>query len=268
MNKYFDVPDSLVLGRRPNERVPLAEQQRQRTEAEDILTRLVRQPGVVLADEVGMGKTFVALAAAYCVAVQSRKGPVVVMVPPNLVDKWEQDLDAFCALYLDDIVLVNRHRAQPRELRQAGALRYGVARHSVEFLKLLDDKPRERCHIVLLAQGAMSRGQTDIWVRLALIRETLRHGRRERLTKVRQHIHRFMGELLRAKGWERATWWPNDGGDLWHELLRNDPCKWKSIYNRWARTGLDDDPVPASVLKALSRKRIAIDLNQFAGALA
>ena len=90
---------------------------------------------MVLADEVGMGKTFVALAATYCVGVQSRKGPVVVMVPPNLVDKWEQDLDAFCALYLDDTVLVNRHRAQPRELRLAGVLRYcrHVIHHDLDW---------------------------------------------------------------------------------------------------------------------------------------
>ncbi|MCH7728771.1 MAG: hypothetical protein IH991_20145, partial [Planctomycetes bacterium] len=92
MNGYFDTPDELVLGQRANERVPLSEQQRQRGEAEEILWRLGRQPGVVLADEVGMGKTFVALAVIFSVGVQSRKGPVVVMVPPNLVDKWEQDL--------------------------------------------------------------------------------------------------------------------------------------------------------------------------------
>jgi hypothetical protein len=156
MSKCFDILDSLVLGQRPNERVPLAEQQRQRAEAVDILTRLARQPGVVLADEVGMGKTFVALAAAYCVGVQSRKGPVVVMVPPNLVDKWEQDLDAFCSLYLDDTVLVNRHRAQRRELRQPGALRYGVARHSVEFLKLLDDKRSQSAISLPEAQEGVS----------------------------------------------------------------------------------------------------------------
>jgi len=264
MSKYFDILDSLVLGQRPNERVPLAEQQRQRTEAEDILSRLGRQPGVVLADEVGMGKTFVALAVAYCVGVQSRKGPVVVMVPPNLVDKWEQDLDAFCVLYLDDTVLVNRHHAQRRDLRQAGALRYGVARHSVEFLKLLDDRPRERCHIVFLAQGAMSRGQTDIWVRLALIRETLRrHGRRERLRKVNRQVHRFLAELLHAKGQQRASYW---GEDVWSMLLQNDPSQWKGIFNdglKNDRHTLHDDPVPEAVTKALRR----VDLEEFATAL-
>ncbi len=48
-----------------------------------------------------MGKTFVALAVACSVAIRSPRGPVVVMVPVNLIDKWEQDLSTFCELYLD-----------------------------------------------------------------------------------------------------------------------------------------------------------------------
>ena len=74
------------------DRVPAADQKRQREEVEAILARLRRQPGVILADEVGMGKTFVALAIAYSVATRSPRGPVIVMVPANLIDKWEQDL--------------------------------------------------------------------------------------------------------------------------------------------------------------------------------
>ncbi|KKL02781.1 hypothetical protein LCGC14_2626370, partial [marine sediment metagenome] len=264
MNGYFNTPGELVLGQRANERVPFSEQQRQRGEAEEILRRLGRQPGVVLADEVGMGKTFVALAAIFSVGVQSRKGPVVVMVPPNLVDKWEQDLDTFCALYLDNVVPVNRGESDTKELRRPGVLRYGIARHSVEFLKLLDDKPRDRCHIVLLAQGAMSRAQTDIWVRLALIRETLRrHGRRVRLNKVKKQIHRFLGELLYARGQQRAS---GAGDAIWSQLLKTDPSFWKDTFNDSLKNGrrlLYDDPVPEAVTKALSR----VDLEEFANTL-
>jgi len=50
--------------------------------------RLRNQPGVILADEVGMGKTFVALAVAYSIAQHSPRGAVIVMVPANLIDKW------------------------------------------------------------------------------------------------------------------------------------------------------------------------------------
>jgi len=42
---------------------------RQERSAREILRRLAAQPGVVLADEVGMGKTFVALAVADRMAI-------------------------------------------------------------------------------------------------------------------------------------------------------------------------------------------------------
>jgi hypothetical protein len=86
------IPPELVLGVRLVQRVPAAHQERQRAEAEEILARLRIQSGVILADEVGMGKTFVALSVAYAVASQSPRGPVILMVTVNLVDKSEQDL--------------------------------------------------------------------------------------------------------------------------------------------------------------------------------
>ena len=55
----FQLVDNLVLGSKQNEHVPAADQNRQRRETAEILDRLRVQPGVVLADEVGMGKTFV-----------------------------------------------------------------------------------------------------------------------------------------------------------------------------------------------------------------
>ncbi len=188
ISKVYSPPPELVLGTLLNTRVPDADQTRQRTETVEILQRLRTQPGVILADEVGMGKTFVALAVAYSVAVRSPRGPAVVMVPANLVSKWEADLKTFCELYLEDRYSVCRDKATRKELINPSAVRYGVARHSVEFMKLLDDKPRERCQLIFLAQGAMSRSQSDIWVRLALIAEALRrHGRgkAKRLIKVR-----------------------------------------------------------------------------------
>jgi SNF2 family DNA or RNA helicase len=61
---------------------------RQEDTAREILRRLGNQPGLVLADEVGMGKTFVALAVATSVALSdSQRRPVVVMVPPSLKEK-------------------------------------------------------------------------------------------------------------------------------------------------------------------------------------
>ncbi len=263
MSNIDHPPPELSLGTRLNSRVPEADQKRQRAEVEEILRRLCGQPGVILADEVGMGKTFIALAVAYCYAVLSRRGPVIVMVPANLVDKWIQDLHAFCDLYLEDRRVVDRDRATRKELMDPAAVRYGVARHSVDLMKLLDDKPRERCHLIFLAQGAMSRRQTDKWVRLALIAEALRRygrGKASRLIQVKRQIHRFLGELLGALGEERAH---EEGQGLWEQLLRTDPGVWKDIYNRAVRNDqnkLGDDPVPKAVVRALPR----VDLKTLA----
>ena len=265
-NDPYRIPPELVLGTRMNDRVPAADQKRQRGEVNAILTRLRRQPGVILADEVGMGKTFVALAIAYSVATRSPRGPIIVMVPANLIDKWEQDLTTFCELYLDNRRPVYCHGASRKDLIAPESVRYGTARHSVELMRLLDDPPRRRCHLILLAQGAMSRSQTDKWVRLALISEALRRpgrGRPERLLKVRGQIHRFLAQLLRAGGVQLAHDW---GDDLWKSLLKTETSAWKNIYNGAVsdeRKRLDDDPVPKPVARALRR----IDLSPFAKAL-
>lgn len=266
MRDVYNSPAELVLGKQLNDRVPEADQKRQRTEVEGILNRLRKQPGVILADEVGMGKTFVALGVAYSFAVGIQCGPVIVMVPANLVDKWEQDLKTFCELYLDNRQPVRKDFATRAEITASRSIRYGVARTSVELMKLLDDPLRDRCHLIFLPHGAMARRQTDKWIRLALIAEALRrHGRgkADRLIQVKKQIHRFLAELLWAIGEERAHDW---GTDLWQNLLQNHPGAWKSIYNdavRDERRRLSDDPIPKSVTRALDR----IELGALAEAL-
>jgi superfamily II DNA or RNA helicase len=271
-NDIYEPPSELVLGKRLNTRVPAADQKRQRTEVDEILRRLRHQPGVILADEVGMGKTYVALAIAYGVATRSPLGPVILMVPANLIDKWEQDLKTFCELYLDNRHPVKQHGASPKDLTHQTAVRYGVARHSVELMKLMDDPRTKRCHLIFLSQGAMGRRQTDKWVRLALIGEALRrHGRgkAERLIQVKNQIHRFLAELLWALGEEKAHDWAEE---LWQTLLRTDPEIWKNIYNNAVHDEsrrLVDDPVPKLVIRALRRPpdMHGIDLKPLAQAL-
>jgi len=247
-------------------RIPSADQQRQRAEVQEILTRLCTQPGVILADEVGMGKTFVALSVAYAVASQSPRGPVIVMVPANLVDKWEQDLKTFCELYLNDRRPVRTEKSTQKDIRSPCAVRYGVARHSIELMKLLDDAPRDRCHMIFMAQGAMARQQTDKWIRLALIGEAMRrHGRGagKRLIQVKSQIHRFVAELIWAIGEQRLSNW---GEDVWQALLKSDPSTFREVYNRSVRderNRLIDDPVPKSVARAIHR----VELRQLADAL-
>ena len=263
--KYHLVPD-IQLGKRINENVPEADQKRQRIEAKEILRRLNSQPGVVLADEVGMGKTFVALAVAYSTSFCRNCGPVIIMAPSNLIDKWEQDLKTFCELYVRDRIPLNKKEASLKDIRSRRALRYGIARHSIELLKFLDDPKREECHLIFLAQGAMSRQQGDKWVRLALISKALRlHGRggANRLIQVKQHIHRFLGELIWAKGEQRAH---RLGEELWKQLIWKPPEQWKMIYNRSVkdpRYQLDDDPVPADIVNVLDE----VNLKELAKAL-
>ena len=86
-----------------SDRISRADAARQRRTASEILRRLNRQPGVILADEVGMGKTYVALAVAVSV-VEATGGerPVVVMVPPSVGEKWPREWDVFRELCLKD----------------------------------------------------------------------------------------------------------------------------------------------------------------------
>lgn len=257
------IPDSLHLGRDLNDRVAPADQQRQRKEIAEILRRLEKQPGVILADEVGMGKTFVALGVAYAVARSSPVGPVIVMAPPSLVTKWEKDLKAFFELYVPGVALVRHDDALHAKTNGPDVVRYGVARHSVELMRLLDDPQRTRCGIILLAQGAMSRRQADKWVRLALIAEALRKhgvGRAARLIKVKQQIHRFLGKLISAVGEERMH---DLGDELWQRLLRQDPSSWGALLSQGGARVLDD-PVPKAVVRALKRD---VDLKSLAKAL-
>ena|SRR5689334_25310091 len=77
-------------------RIDSVDAQRQMATAREILRRLQTQPGLVLADEVGMGKTFVALSVAAMVSRTDRKSrPVIVMVPPALKEKWPRDFEVF-----------------------------------------------------------------------------------------------------------------------------------------------------------------------------
>lgn len=265
LKKIYKLPAELVLGSRLVARLPEADQLRQRNEAVEILKRFRTQPGVVLADEVGMGKTFVALAVAYSVAVHSPKGPVIIMAPANLVDKWERDWKTFAELYLPDRMLVNRNEAPCKAVNGRKVVRYAVARHSIKLLKLLDDSRGDRCHLIFLAQGAMARSQTDRWVRLALIAEALRkhgRGRASKLIQIKRNIHKFLGALLKAVGEERAH---GLGDALWERLMKTDPSVWRKIYNENATDNrrLDDDPVP----KSIRRQILRLDLKDLAKAL-
>jgi hypothetical protein len=264
------VPDEIVLGLAGHiaANVPESDQVRQQRELVEILRRMRERPGVILADEVGMGKTFVALAVATSVALRNPVGPVVVMVPPTLMAKWQQDIKTFCELYTQGLrcLQIDADGVTAKELRQSGVLRYAAVRDGTAFLRLLDDPRDVRAHVVFVSHGAMSRQRMDRWVNLSLIAEALRrHGRgaNQRLIEVKRVIHRFLGRLVGMTGRESGH---DLGEELWQRLLQTSPLNWKEVHNEGIRGEarlLRDDPVPKAVVRALPK----LELRELAEAL-
>lgn len=201
-------------------RIALEDAHRQERTAREILRRLERQPGLILADEVGMGKTFVALAAAISVNLADpEKRPVVVMVPPSLRDKWPGDFRVFVEKCLPEAL--------------GSQLRCGRAERAVEFLKLLDDPPERRKSIIFVTHGAMSAGLNDKWVVLALIARTLRG--RWGTDEIRQALCQWLGTLL------QMNWVERGGKQVWQHLLTNSPEVWLKILHRYGIDPEGDD---------------------------
>jgi ERCC4-related helicase len=216
---------------------------RQEATARAILDRLSERPGLVLADEVGMGKTFVALAVAASVALSDRKRPVVVMVPPSLKEKWPRDFGVFAEQCLND------------ELRKR--IRCSSAETGVQFLKRLDDPPERRASLIFLTHGAMSRTLTDGWVRLAIIHRALYRRQDQRL---RGAVERCAASLVEVAS---RTW---KQPDLCPALLAAPPETWLSVMRKHGYEPEDkDDPVPEAVIKTLrdfDTQEIYAALNQ------
>jgi ERCC4-related helicase len=223
---YFEPIRLFVEGRISSE-----DANRQTATAREILRRLPHQAGVVLADEVGMGKTFVALAVAASVALSDKKHrPVIVMVPPTLKEKWPEEFTVFA------------ERCLPPEA--AVRVRASSTDSAVGFLKFLDDPLHRRNSILFLTHGSMHRGLKDGWVKLAVIQRALR--RRHNTGPLRRAFVRCAGSLLRL-GWvERGA------PVIWDRLLEAPPKEWLNILSRNG-IALDDkdDPVPQAVVNVL-----------------
>jgi len=208
---------------------------RQRAAAETILRRLADQPGVILADEVGMGKTFVAIAVAVSTALSNRGSrPVVVMVPSSLKEKWPRDFELFCECCL------------PKELSEK--LKYSRAEKAVDFLKLLDDPKQRRSSLIFMTHGAMSRGLDDPWVMLALIQRSLH--RRRNIDDLKSALGRCLGDLLQMK------WLTNRDEFIWPWLLKTPPMQWREELHKLTAgmagvNRVDDDPVPEAICDLL-----------------
>lgn len=206
-----------------------ADAQRQARSARAILDRFAAQPGVVLGDEVGMGKTFVALAVAAAYVIADERRPVVVMAPSSVVRKWERDANTFCTECL-------------KSEADRACFRVRIAETGIEFLKLLDDPPTERATVIVLAHGALNRRLADSWSKLAVLQAAIkgRHG----VAKIRERLARFAPRILRLQTKVDEA--------LLLRLLQVPTTEWKRLLVDAGQlsTG-DDDPVPALLVETL-----------------
>ena len=230
--------DSKRISLYNEDRISESDARRQEATVAEILKRLGKQPGLVLADEVGMGKTFVALSVAASVAWGQPKGrhnPVVVMVPSSLQSKWPRDFEVF------------REKCLPNT-EDKTRLRVAVATRGAEFLKLLDDPGKERSHIIFLTHGALSRSLQDPWVKLAILRSALQAAR---LRTQKAVFPKFAAEILRIKS-------HYNNPDLFQKLLSTKPRRWKEIINQFSDNDLEDDPVPEAIDKVLAKNKVPL----------
>ena len=218
-----------------NDRISDADSRRQMETASEILRRLNKQSGLVLADEVGMGKTFVALAVAASV-IETTGGdrPVVVMVPPSVQEKWPREWETFKDKCLDKSLQI---RATTQSVRRGAA-----------FLKLLDDPASRRHHMIFLTHGALTSSLQDPFVRLALVRQAFI--RRSGLKSRRRVFPRWASEIIPDRRFRNAA--------LVEDLLNSSYREWLRVYKRHDPRGLDDDPIPEALIGALAK----VDLSQ------
>ena len=223
-----------------NERVLDSDADRQMRTAAEILRRLNDQPGLVLADEVGMGKTYVALAVAVSVLESTRRRrPVVVMVPAAVAEKWPTEWEVFS----------ERCLSKGHGFRASQPIRRGS-----DFLKQLDDPAPRRNHLIFLTHGALTNTLNDPFIHLALIRRAI--ARRAQFNRQRRALARFAGVLLNERRFDEH---------IASSLLEAPTAKWLGIWNKYyPDKPLDDDPVPL----ALERSLKEIDLTPLRSALA
>ena len=222
-----------------NDRISERDALRQLRTVAEILRRLATQPGIVLADEVGMGKTFVALGVAMMAALADKgRRPVVVMVPSSLHEKWPRDFDVFQSLAIK--------REGDKTLRVASAA------SGLDFFRLLDNEAEKRPHIIFLKHGAFHVQNIDHWVRLALIKRAMLG---MQLGEKRDALPRFAASLLRTKTTYKEP-------QLFAKLLWTPNRKWREVINNHYEGRPDyclkDDPIPEAVQKILESKDINI----------
>lgn len=246
----FDPGNADCLDLYVADRIQRSDAERQAKTAVEIARRLEGQPGLVLADEVGMGKTFVALAVAAAAHFgDPERRPVVVMVPPALADKWPRDAGVF------------RSRCLKSPWREEFSFTEKPLTNGIDLLKTFDDAGRRKQNsIVFVTHGALYRSMSDGWVKLAILRKAL--DLVENDEAVRKALARFAGDIVRMGGYPE---------ELFEGLLRRDPEQWLGFlheprFEKYAPRD-DDDPVPLSLWRAINQDESLDKLRKIADQL-
>jgi len=204
---------------------------RQQATARAILEALARQPGTILADEVGMGKTYVALAVAASVLVATRgQGrPVIVMMPPGLASKWPREWQQFKSLCLTGARALHWVRA-------------AYARTPTEFFRLIDNRRSSRPHLIWMPTNCFNAGLNDGWIKLALLRLARRQTKLSDSAKGR--LFKWAKSLVRLKSYremddESIEWLLTHRLSKWHRYLKREEILPKE----------SDNPVPAELMR-------------------
>ncbi|MGW4580350.1 DEAD/DEAH box helicase [Rhodococcus aetherivorans] len=196
--------------------------ERQRRTAEDILRRLQTQEGVILADQVGMGKTYVALAVAVTEILRKNTSQqVVAFVPARVAQKWVDEWKKFREALLEP---------SARKIRCVDA----PIRSGEDFLRLLDDPAYRRKHLVVVTHGALTTSLKDRFIQLALLSYAVRNRRgasdvRARIARWSEQSHglipdtRFTPERVARLLSTPTSTWQKEWLDLTGEDLGDDP---------------------------------------------
>jgi len=222
--------DVVQLGGSGRHKISAEDGHRQQVTARAILEALREQPGVILADEVGMGKTYVALGvvASVLLATRHEGRPVVVMTPPGLARKWPREWEQFKNLCCTPAGVLDWVRDE-------------YVASPAAFFKFLDDPRSRRPHLVWMTTGCFYHGLNDPWIKLALLR--LARGQTRLSESMRGRLFKWAASLVRLKSWSLRE-------EIFEWLLSHKISEWGRYLRRQGKLSEEaDEPIPAALLR-------------------
>ena len=232
MAEQWTFPTTVLrMGGAGSKKISADDGARQQETVLSILQSFSTQPGIVLADEVGMGKTYVALAVVASAVLSNRRSgrPVVVMVPPTLAHKWQREWDQFKAVCCVEPSFLDWVRDK-------------YVYTPTDFFRALETPRSARPHIIWMTTGCFSRGLSDPWTKLALIRLARSRTRMDGETK--KTLAKWATRLVRLKSKRALT------PELIETLLRADIGRWRALLIReQILSETDGDPVSQYLLR-------------------